>query len=438
MKYRYLLIVGLLSVMVGYGSALAGQMTLDKAFEKALAANPTIQAMVQRINQSRERIIQAKADYYPQLSLGASVTRNKYSDNDIAAGSVTASSQEYYEGAMSMEWILFSGFSTKYTVLAAKLDQDLEEMAKTDVIRNLLSSVAASFHAAQLALANQFIASADKSFYAKQLEDARIKQRAGKGSYSDVLNLNTRMNQAQIEMEKFKAQFDVARAGLAGLLGESIEVLDLPEPVFPKVETKKEMEPPEVTTMVAYALDTRPDLGQLRLALEIANADIKTAKAVFFPQLSLNGSVGADRTGSGSFESDDIENSVSLLLSYPLFSGGSDRAALQESRYVSAEARMDLKNLENTVVAEIRQDCFTVAGAQKQLRLYRENGSLVKQNRDMVEIEYQYGKTGLVTLNEVQNNLIQTQQKIALSLISLRQAWYELKSSSGSIYEAGN
>jgi len=190
--------------------------------------------------------------------------------------------------------------------------------------------------------------------------------------------------------------------------------------------------------MVTYALDNRPDLRRLKLASRIASANIETAKARFFPEISLNGSVGADRIGSGRFESDDIDNSLGLFLSYPLFRGGGDKAALQESRYADAQAQMEMKNLKNTVISEIRQDCFTVTGAQKQLRLYRENGRLVKQNRDLVEIEYKYGKTSLVTLNEVQNNLTQTQQKTALSLIFLRQAWYELKFSSGAIYEPVN
>jgi len=394
--------------------------------------------MAQRINQSKERITRAKADYYPHLALGVSARHNRYSSNDIAAGFVNNSSQEYYSGALSAKWVLFSGFSTKYSVQAARLGQELAETDKIDVVRNLLTSVAATFHTAQLALANKFIASSDKTFYKKQLEDARIKKKAGKGSQSDVLNLHTRMNQAKIEMERFTAQFDVARAALAALLGENPEERDLPEPVFPKPETKYEMEPPVVTEMVAYALENRPDLLGLTLALKIANAKIETAKSRFYPELSLNGSVGMDRRGSGRFEGDDLENSVSLLLSYPLFSGNGDKAALEESRYAGAEAKMALKNLENSVVSQIRQDCFTVAGAQKQLQLYRENGTLVKENRDMVELEYQYGKTSLVTLNEVQNNLTQTRQRIALSLISLRHAWYELKSSAGSIYGAEN
>jgi outer membrane protein TolC len=413
--------------------ARAGQMTLDKAFENALSANPTIKAMTQRINQSREKIIQARAAYYPQVSLDGAATRIQPSDNDIAAGFAFQPSQEYYNGSVSAKWVIFSGFSRKHNVQAALLGQDLEEAGHDDVIRNLLSSVAASFHTAQLALANKSIASSNKIFYAKQLEDARIKKEAGKGSLSDVLNFNTRMNQAQIEMEKFTAQYDVARVALAALLGDDVQTNDLPDPVFPETETQKEMTLPDEKALVAYALDNRPDLIQMGLSLEILNADIETAKAKFFPEISLNGSLGVNRTGSGRFETHDLENSVSLQLSYPLFSGGKDRAALQEARLAVAEIEFELKNLKNQIVSQILQNCFSLTAAQKQLRLYRENAKLVKQNRDMVAKEYQYGKTSLVNLNEVQNNLSETQQQIALSLISLRQAWYELKASAGSI-----
>lgn len=94
MRYVYLLVSSLLLAMLSQ-SAWAGQMTLDAAFEKALADNPTLQAMVQRINQSKERITQARASYYPHLALGASATRNQYSDNDLARGAAVNSSQEY-------------------------------------------------------------------------------------------------------------------------------------------------------------------------------------------------------------------------------------------------------------------------------------------------------------------------------------------------------
>lgn len=423
----------LISLLMIQAQALAGQMILEQAFEKALAGNPTLQAMAQRINQAQERVVQAKAAYLPQVALGGSLTRHQMSDNDQALTPIPQSSWEIYEGSMSAKWVLFDGFSTQYRHQAALLGQDLAEAGRADLMRKLLYSVATGFHSAQLALANQAIAESNKTFYARQLEDARIKKEAGKGSLTDVLNFNTRMNQAQVEMEKYAAQYDVARAGLAALLGADAQNQELPEPVFPAQETPGEMELPDAAVMTAHALDHRPDVNQLKLAISQAQAQIGAAKARFFPEISLNGSVGADKTNNARFESDDLENRVGLQVSYPLFSGGRDGAALKEAHYAEAEALLDLKNLENMVVSEIQQDCFTIASVQKQLRLYRENAALAEQNRDMVAIEYQYGKTSLVSLNEVQNTLTETQQKIALALVSLRQAWVDLRSSAGSL-----
>lgn len=431
---KHLMCLSFLWMVLVSVPVLAGQLTLDQAFDQTLQSNPTVQAMVQRINQAKEGVVQARAAYFPQFDLSAGASRKQISRNEDASSASLKRTTDYYDGFLSGKWVLFSGFSRKFTLEAAQLGQDLETASRADLIRKLLASVAASFHTAQLALANHYIADANQEFYTSQLETARLKQQAGVGSYSDVLNFNTRMNQARIEMERYQAEYDVARAALAALLGDDALGSDLPDPIFPEEEIPMEMEIPDPKERIAHAMDHRPDLAGLELSYKIAQANAEAARSKFYPELSLNGSVGADRIDSGRFESHDIENSVGLALSYPLYAGGKDRAALRQALYAGAEAELELKNLKNEVISQVRQDCFTVTAAQKQLRLYRENFKLVKENRDMVATEYQAGQTSQVNLNEVQNNLSETQQRIALSLISLRQAWYELKASSGSIY----
>jgi adhesin transport system outer membrane protein len=435
--FSFRLAGGLLVLLsLAAGPAAAGQMTLDQAFEKALAGNPGVKAVEARIRQAGEQVTQARAAYFPQLDINSHAFTRDISRND--AGSSLDRRYETYDGFLSGRWVLFSGFARKHSLAAAKLSEDYEIRGKDDAVRTLLASVASSFHTAQLALANRYIASASREFYQTQLDTARIKQKAGVGSLSDVLNFNTRMNQAMIEMEQYAAQYDVARASLAALLGEEALGTELPEPAFPGDETPEEMSPPNPGVQVRTALENRPDLAQLALSLDIARANTETARSKFYPELRLNGSIGADNTGSAAMERDDIEHSVGLELNYPLFAGGSDRAALREALYAANEVRLNLKDLENQIISDVRQGCFTVAASQRQLTLYRENAKLVKQNRDMVAKEYQFGKTSLVNLNEVQNTLTETRQRIALSLISLRQAWTELKTSTGVIQGAAS
>ena len=423
----------LLWTMIMVVPARAGQMTLDQAFGRALAGNPGIQAVEERIRQAREQVVQARAAYYPRLDISSHAGRRDISRNDAELSSSPDRRYEIYDGFLSGKWVLFSGFSRRHDLAAAKLSREVEIQGKADAVRLLLSSVAAAFHSAQLALANRRIASANRAFYSVQLETARIKQKAGVGSLSDVLNFNTRMNQAAIEMAQYLAEVDLSRASLAALLGEDALAEDLPEPVYPGKEAPEEMVPPDPEPHVKTALAHRPDLARLALELALAREKAESARSRFYPELSVTGSVGADRTGSAEIEKDDIEHSLGLELSYPLFAGGGDRAALREALYAANEARLQLTDLENQVVSDVRQACVTVAAAQKQLALYRENEGLVRQNRDMVAKEYEYGKTSLVNLNEVQTTLTETRQRIALSLISLRQAWYELETATGGI-----
>ena len=71
--------------------------------------------------------------------------------------------------------------------------------------------------------------------------------------------------------------------------------------------------------------------------------------------------------------------------------------------------------------------------AQEQLALQRINTELVQQTRDLVEKEYSAGQGSLVRLNEAQRDLVTAQSNLVLSLVSMRQAWEGLKSSTGEI-----
>jgi outer membrane protein len=434
LKRIYFIII-LLCFLCLNGIATAQQISLEDAFEKAIKGNPSLKAIQERILRAEKKIDQAKALYYPFVDVKGSVTRNEMSSSDINSSFIPADRiQGFYDSRVSAKWIIFSGFFRKYSTLGATLNKDIQVASLEDEKRNLLFSVAKAYHTAQLALSNKAISDSNRVFFQEQFDNAKIKRTAGVGSLSDVLNFNTQVNQAEIEMERFQSQHDISNAVLASLLGIEADTAELPGPVFPEKEKAIEMVPPKYKVIVSDALGKRPDLKRFELAVAISKANIGKAKARFFPELSLLGSMGADRTGSGRFEHDDIENSFSLQLSYPLFAGGGNRAALKEAQHAYNESKLKLKNFKINIISQVRQGSVSVAAAQKQLLLYRENEKLIKQNRDMVAKEYEFGTTSLVNLNEVQARLSTTQQRIVLSLISLRQAWYELKSASGDIY----
>ena len=122
---------------------------------------------------------------------------------------------------------------------------------------------------------------------------------------------------------------------------------------------------------------------------------------------------------------------MGLNLTYNLFSGGYSKAKLGEAKWQLVEAEKDFENTSITIASEVNIALTNLNRAQKELQLQRMNTDLVKQNRNLVEKEYAAGQGSLVRLNEAQKDLVTAQSRLALSLVSLRQAWQNLNSATG-------
>jgi outer membrane protein TolC len=215
--------------------------------------------------------------------------------------------------------------------------------------------------------------------------------------------------------------------------------LGLPDAILPEgvqlerldEERPEEMMPQDVEALITYARAHRPDILQSNVALKQAEAEVEVARAKFYPTLNFSATYAGEREDTGGFERDDFGNTLAFSLSYPLFAGGGNMAKLRETKEKRTEAEKNLEYLRLMVGSEVRTSIAQLQSAQKQVLLQRSNASLVQRNRDLVEKEYKAGKGTLVRLNEAQKDLISAQSRLILSLVSLRQAWFDLQTATG-------
>ncbi|MFH1152896.1 MAG: TolC family protein [Pseudomonadota bacterium] len=430
--FRLITVLTLLAVLPSV--AVSREITLDEAFETALKGNPSMAAAKARIERAEEAIRQARASYYPTVSLTGSATRQRLSDTSMATlPSGSSQGETYYGTGITGQWVLFSGFSTRYLEQAAALARDQTRSGLEDTRRLLLASVADAYFSAQLALQNRIIAQADRQFNQRLLTEADIKLQVGTGSLSDVLNFRIKVNAADIEMENATFQYDVARVALAALLGIREPDAKLPEPAVLVDEQAHEMETPDLSSLVETALSSRPDIRSSALGLQASRAELGAARSAYYPVLSIQGSLDADRSGGPGVDSGDISNTVSLVASYPIFEGWKTSAAVSGANAAVKEAEKNLDSLETQTVAGVRSAVSTVVTTQKQLALLKTSAELTRQTRDLVEQEYLAGSTSLVRLNEAQKEMTTSQGRLALGLVTLRQAWYSLKAQTGDL-----
>lgn len=397
-------------------------LTLARARQIAYANSPTLAAAMERIEQAREDVTQARASYLPTLAATAGWNYSEATDS-LSSGV----DETRYTHQLSVSQVLFDGFQRRYSALSARYGLEKSLAAEEDARRLLSWSVAQAFLNCQLAMENMNIARSDMDFNKNQEDAAAAREKAGTGSLSDVLNFKTQVNSGKSNLLTATLEYVSAMTGLAALLGYDdaripadmrLATLDREAPLPDEL-------PLEATdTELESIADQRSDLKEAALSVADAGAGIRIAQSDYFPNLSLTGTYGTT-DGDGFDDTKSMGASFGITLRFELFSGGITTSRVSQARSGKREREHDLKNARITALSEIRTAMNKLSTACEQLGLQKENTRLVEQVRDLVVSEYQVGQASLVRLNEAQNDLVIAMGSLAAAQVNLELAMAE-------------
>ncbi|MFC1523235.1 TolC family protein [Thermodesulfobacteriota bacterium] len=416
-------------------------LDLKSTQQFALSANPSIRAAAARVKSARDRLEQASSSYWPRVDSEFSYSQIDLSDNAHAAALQTAKAfnplatiddpENYFKVGLSATWTLFDGFERKFSITAAEygVQESIEGLRESN--RLLLAAIAEIYYNGLLSRENIAVAQANKDYYASLLSEAKARRQVGVGSLSTVLNIEVQYNSAERQLINARYDYQTSLAVLGALMGlpnalpDTIQLAPLEE------EKDADFHSPDAEELLRYALENRPDILQMSCRIGLAESQQMQAKAQFYPRLDLRATYSGERTDNMSFDQDDFGNTIMLNLSYNLFAGGLYKKKISEARHLINAADKEYDNLKNSIGREIRAAVLALRFAQDQIELQRSNLQLVRQNRDLVEKEYEVGQALLIRLNEAQRDLITTQSVLAQARVSLRRAWHNLEIASG-------
>ncbi|MFP6581582.1 MAG: TolC family protein [Candidatus Hydrogenedentota bacterium] len=423
---------------------LPSVLSLEEAQRIALSENPTLKAARDRVDQAAAILQQAMSEYLPSVTSSVTASFTDISDNDVVQGQALAmfsggsfdDTIENYDANITASYLLFDGFGRKFRRVLASLGTDRSEATRRETQRLLLNAVALSYYNVQLSRENVRIAEADEAFNERQLNEAKARFDVGQGSLSDKLNFEVRIRAAQTAVLVADSGHDVAMIALVQLMGVTRDRVSEDTDVAPlKMETDADLTLPDVNEGIAYSLVHRPDWLETQYIHEQTEASVKLAKSTYFPSLFASASGDARRGDNAYFEEDDISGTVAIQGQYSIYLGGRRRAQLHESKAVERELSHVLESQEIQITAEVLDAVRRLETAQRVLELQRETTSLVEQNRDLVEKEYNAGQGSLVRLNQAQRDLISQQASLALARVSLHQNWVDLRTATAVILE---
>lgn len=177
--------------------------TLEDALATAERENPVLEQAARKTALASEGRRTAESGYYPTLDL---VGRGNYEDNKDA----TIGTRRDWSVLLQANWELFSGFKTDAQVAKASHDYAASRDDQLYSGRQIAESVRKAWYKLQVARERSSLLQ-NAAVLAEEVWEARKKQReAGKATVQEVLDEETRINDARINYTE--AHFDMVQA----------------------------------------------------------------------------------------------------------------------------------------------------------------------------------------------------------------------------------
>ena len=407
------------------------KFTLPEAKKLALEQNPTIAKAQANIEAAMAGIDRARSSYFPTVDLNAGIARLR--DN------ATRPERDYdnttqYNAGLSAQWLIFDGFARRFRYLSASLGGDMAIASCDEAKRLLLEQVSYAYYNVLQAQNSMEIAQKDAEFNRQLQDDAQKKKDMGTAKLSEVLNFEYQVRKAEADFIIAQRSWRIACVTLGQLLNiqqDSIwECLSL---VAPSEETAKK-EIPQVSTVLDYALENRPDLRVARQEVKNAEFAVKEAQSTWYPTLSAFYNYDFTRNHSAHFNTHyDRDITYGLKASWNLFNGLDTQASIAQAKANLMVAQKNLENLQEQLESEIRQNCLSLQSAQEVLEKENNLLEIATKIRDLVYEEYIGGTAPITRVNEVQTDLTNTSLARSNAWIAVLNAIETLSASTGFI-----
>jgi NodT family efflux transporter outer membrane factor (OMF) lipoprotein len=334
---------------------------LNSLVERAILANPDIEAALNRVQQAREHEIVVLGASLPNLGAGGSVSRGTGTDSvksprippSLDAAVNTTGFQEI-QGVVGFDagWELDLFGKNRRALEAARDDTQSAFEARNATLIRIVAEVARNYTVLRglqlrVALLRENIGSADNDV---KLTLSRFNQ--GLTNEGDVLLARRELEALNAAVPTLNAAIFEAQSRIALLLGTfSGDVAgELSEPrAIP--QTPGRLRPGQPIDL----LRRRPDIRQAERDLAAATARIGVATADLFPRVSVTAGVGVQGGRETAGASPPIRGlvwSVGPGLYWPLLDFGRLDAAVDQAEYRTRELFADYRK---TVVAAVEE-----------------------------------------------------------------------------------
>lgn len=396
--------------------------TLQECLDYAYQNN--IQVRQSRNNQLSgiEDTKQAKAALFPSLVASTTQSYTNYPSSEVT-------DNNSYTGTYGITagMTIFEGGKLRTEVKRQKVQNQMDALSVEESVNDIRIAIVQAYmqclYAADAVRINRSTAEASKA----QRDRAEEMLRAGSISRVDFAQLQSQYSSDEYQVVVASSTLDNYKLQLKQLL--ELDIMEEMNPAVPGVKEENVLKAlPSKDEVYATALKVMPQIRRGELGVEAAKLEEKSARAGFYPSISLSASIETGHMSNNDFESGSqiwnrFNENVGLTLSIPIFSNRKNRTAVNKAKIAVDNSYLEWTSLQKELLRDVESAYLDATSAQAQYLSAREKEKYARESYELTSEQFRVGVKNTVELITAQNEYSAAQQQVLqakyLTLLSI-------------------
>lgn len=377
--------------------AVSPPLKVDAAVRIALDLNPVTRAAAEGVRVAEEAVGEARAPYYPTLSVAASYGRwetHAFLPEGLVGSTIpsTIGPTDDWTAAFTGRYTLYDSGRRAADLRAALAQQRVAEHEAARVRQDLALEVRRTFYALVAARDGERVADTNLARAEEHLRLAHERRAAGAVSGGDVVQAQVHVAEARLARVRVESLVQQARGALNTAMGlpvaTPVEADSQEAPVAPP-------HPVEVSGGLAQALTDRPTIAAAVQRALAATEAVSAAQSAFGPKIAAEWSVGLR---DSHFFPSERDWRAGVTVTWSLFDGFAKRHRLAGARAAHARDEAEVERTKQTVQAEVWSAHATLRETHEAIAAA---DVLIRDADENVRIARERYRVGAGTVNEL-------------------------------------
>ena len=383
-------------------------VTLLDAIKQTFKNNTELNAERENINVSKQDLNISKADYLPSLTITGSKSNEETNKlTNQGGGDASISDVDPFTTSIKLEQTLVDfgrGAEHEKNKIGIVLAESKLLKKEQDIIYKAIETFTGLVFAREKVSINQ----RNLNLLERQVETDSLRLERGQITISDLAQSESSLAGARAQY--IQAQNDVVtnKLNYENIIGNIDEINDLNKSL--KVIAKI---PQSLESAIDLSKSNNPDIQIAKYELDQTEKDVQIAKSDLAPSatLSLERSYSEDLSSTYDEREKDV---LKATVSWPFYSGGSNRAKVNKNQSLKNRKKLLLDNAIKSNQSNVASAWSNLQSSESLLTSVRSQVKAAEIANEGISAEYERG-SGRTTLDVIQSNALLLNAQISLA-----------------------